>query len=242
MLKKVFVTSVLLILLTTGCQHEAEGLVSGDTVTIRPEGAYAIYSQKAPINAYKAGEVTGGTTVEILEMENDWVRVKNNNIEGWIPIWYFSDGDPTPVIDVDYNYSVFNRNSYGFLYPHGPETIQLQIGKLLKPVQEWGEWVKVSIITYESTAVEQAWIMKSYLSPVGVIEPVEGILEAGAEAYHVEEYFEEVYTMDPEKVVNDTGVLILDKRDEYLFVRGSGGLEYWVKSENVKFRAIAKPE
>lgn len=238
MIKKILALCILtavVLLVFSGCQEE-EMMQPGEERMVRPEGTYSLYWSPSPLNISPSlSEISGGTVVEIVEIEGRWIFVRKDDIEGWIPSWYISDKDSPLVRDLDHNYLTANRNSYGFLYPHGPKIIEISKGRLLEPVKEWGNWYKVSIITYDNTDVDSAWMTKTYLSPVEVIEPVEGILEAGSEIYYVEESFEEIYDIEPTKVVNELGVHIKEERDNYLHVRGMGDKSFWTEKDNIRF-------
>lgn len=228
------ILAALTLVVISGCQEE-EKMQPGAERMLRPEATYSLHGSPVPLKTSSSGELTGGTVVEIVEVENRWVLVSKNDIEGWIPNWYISDEDSLLVKDIDHDYLVANRNTYGFLYPHGPEVTEISKGKLLEPVKECGNWYEVSIITYEAGAVGSAWIIKTYLSPVEVIEPAEGILEAGSEVYYVEESFEEIYDTEPVEVINEIGVYIMEEEGDYLHVRGMGDKSFWTEKDNIRF-------
>lgn len=206
-----------------------------DPAKVRAGGTYFLYLAPQPETlSLPQAEVVGRSMVEVLEVQGEWVHVRQNDNEGWLPKWYLSADESIPVRDISQAYQVLNRDAAGLLYPEGPQVVELSKGRLLKPIKEWGDWYQVGILVYDIPAVQVAWLPKTFLSPIGEEEPCEGFLHKGTEVYEVED-FDKISTVAPQKITYDMVVYVVREKDGYINVSAAGGWSAWTQKENLKF-------
>ncbi|MHB0885509.1 MAG: SH3 domain-containing protein [Bacillota bacterium] len=158
---------------------------SGRTVRLRPGGPFGLYPAPDPatLKAAMPNQVSGGSAVRVLEERGNWVHVRQKKTEGWIPKWYVSAGDK-PVVEATANWLAVIDNTRGFLYPDGPQVVDLDRGRLVKTLWEWNEWLNVRIIAYDVPAVQSAWVHRELLTEPSQVEPTEGFLAKGTEVWY----------------------------------------------------------
>jgi len=204
--------------------------------TVRPDGEYFLYPEPDPIFlALPQPMVTGGSVVEVIEIQGEWVHLRFGENQGWLPRWYLEGAKEVPVRDKVLDYMVLKEKNQGYLYPKGPAIVELAKGKLLKPLKEWDDWYFVGIIVYDIPAVQCAWIPKEALLPIGEIEPIEGFLHKGAIIYGFDS-FEKNGPTNAEKLQYTMNVFVLKEKDGYIAVQSNGGWTAWTKKENLKFK------
>jgi hypothetical protein len=205
-----------------------------ETCTVRPAGEYFLYpGPDAVFLALPEEVVQGGSTVEVLETGGDWVHLRSGESDGWLPKWYLQGADEEPVRENVMDYLILKENMQGLLYPNGPGIVDLEKGKLLKPMKEWKDWYFTGIIVYDIPSVQYAWVPKDALLPIGEMEPSEGFLHEGTEIYETN-IFEA--SNPPEPIILDytMSVFVNDEKDGYIAVGGAGGWTAWTKKENLK--------
>ncbi len=103
-----------------------------------------------------------------------------------------------------------------------------------KTLQEWDGWAEIEIIAYGVPAVYTAWLPAGLLSETGVVEPIEGFLKKGSTIYEVSE-FDLLGSARAKQVDYDIAVFVIEKRERYIFISGSGGWNAWTRAENLTF-------
>jgi len=207
-----------------------------EEATVRPDGEYFLYPDPEPVFlALPQAMVTGGSVVEVLETQGEWVYLRSGENEGWLPGWYLEGENESPVREKVLDYMVLKEKSQGLLYPDGPPIVELAKGKLLKPLKEWDDWYFAGIIVYDIPAVQCAWVPKDALLPIGEIEPSEGFLHKGTVVYGFDS-FEKNGPVNPEKLQYTLTVFILKEKDGYIAVQTAGGWTAWTRKENLKFK------
>ena len=219
-----------------GDKAETQDDIPGyETRTVRPQGEYFLYpGPDAVFLALPDAVVQGGSAVEVLETEGDWVYLRSGDNDGWLPKWYLDGSDEKPVRDNVQDYLVLKENMQGLLYPDGPGIVDLEKGKLLKPLKEWNNWYFTGIIVYDIPSVQYAWVPKDALLPIGEAEPSEGFLHEGTEVYGYDS-FEAYGPVNPEKLDYTMRVFVRKEKEGYIAVGAAGGWTAWTKKENLKF-------
>ena len=160
--------------------------------------------------------------------------LRSGDNDGWLPKWYLDGSDEKPVRDNVQDYLVLKENMQGLLYPDGPGIVDLEKGKLLKPLKEWNNWYFTGIIVYDIPSVQYAWVPKDALLPIGEAEPSEGFLHEGTEVYGYDS-FEAYGPVNPEKLDYTMRVFVRKEKEGYIAVGAAGGWTAWTKKENLKF-------
>jgi hypothetical protein len=216
-------------------RREEETTWSSGPLKVRPGSKYALYPGPAPwFTMSHGGEIAGGTVVEVLEGVGVWARVKTGETEGWIPSWYLSDDTAKPVRTLSTGYKVLNQTADGRLYPGGPVIVELDKGRLLKPLKEWDDWIEIKLIAYDVPAVHTAWLPAGLLSEIGEAEAREGFLKRGTIFYDVSE-FEQISAAGAEQIAFDMPVVVMERREGFIFVSSVGGWNAWTREENLTF-------
>lgn len=215
--------------------NNAEAKDKSESLTVRPAGEYFLYPGPYPVLlALPQAVVTGGSIAEVIETKEEWVHLRSGENQGWLPKWYLDGSSDTPVRDKSQDYMVLKEKSQGLLYPNGPKTVELEKGKLLKPIKEWGDWYFVGIIVYDIPAIQCAWVPRDVLLPVGKMEAGEGFLHEGTKVYGYDS-FEKNGPVNPEKLQYTMTVFVLKEKEGYIAVQAAGGWTAWTKKENLKF-------
>ncbi len=219
---------------------------NGRTARLRPGGPFGLYPAPDPatVEVVMPSRVSGGSAVRVLEERGNWVRIRQNKTEGWIPKWYVL-ADDKPVVEATMNWLAVADNTQGFLYPDGPQVVDLDRGRLVKTLWEWNEWVNVRIIAYNVPAVQSAWVRRKLLTGSSQVEPTEGFLKKGTEVWYNQ-------FADPNNVmmiVQGPGgseltafpmaVRVIGHADEdqepIIRVSGAGGWSGWTLKKNLVF-------
>jgi len=239
-LKKVVIILVLVIFVAS-CGTDGERKAVPPTPlpkmeqTIRPAGEYFLYPGPEPIFlALPQAMVTGGSIVEVVETKGEWVNLQSGENQGWLPKWYLEGEKEEPVQDKVLDYLVLKEKRQGLLYPNGPEVVELDKGKLLKPLKEWQDWYFVGIIVYDIPAVQVAWVPKNALVPMGKIKAREGFLHKGTVVYGYDS-FEKDGPVNPAKLDYSMPVFVSKETNGYIAVNAAGGWSGWTKKDNLKF-------
>ncbi len=204
------------------------------SMTVRPAGEYFLYpGPDAVFLALPQAMVQGGSIVEVLETGGEWVHLRSGDYDGWLPKWYLKGADEEPVRENVMDYLILKEDMQGLLYPGGPGIVDLEKGKLLKPLKEWKDWYFAGIIVYDIPAVQCAWVPKDALLPIGEMEPREGFLHEGTEVYGYDS-FEANGPVNPEILPYTMSVFVRKEKDGYIAVDAAGGWTAWTKKENLK--------
>ncbi len=243
-LLRFLIISTLLIFLA-GCEGTQAGTHNNSYIkepsarpivaNLRPHGTYTLYKEPKPEGLYEPqSRVSSNIEVEVLKTDGEWALIKTAEIEGWLPMWYLQTKDATPVKEIDSDYMVLKQSATGYLYPGGPNIIELSKGKLLKPFKEWGEWVQVKIMVYDIPSVSDAWLYKKDLATVLEVQPTEGFIAKGCQIYEVLD-FKDIRQTKPSNCEFQMPVEILEKRNGYVHVSGSAGWSGWTEYRNLTF-------
>lgn len=180
-------------------------------------------------------EIDEGIKIYITEEKDEWIHVKFSGGEGWLPKWYILSDQSKQVKDIQSEEKVLNQDTSGSLYPNGPKIVDLEKGKLLTPIREWGGWHEVKIIVYDIPSVQLAWIPKNLLSSADETNPIEGYLAKGTEVYEIYE-FEKISPTNLKNIENEMVVFIISKRDNYVLVGANGGWTAWTEKDNLSYK------
>lgn len=200
-------------------------------------GRILVYNHASPEVLEPLGEIKNGAEVSIFGKENDFYYVRyaerDEVKEGYIPTWYLDD-NKAAVAECDYGYKVLKEKGMGLLYPGGPEIVNLEQGKLLKPFLESGDWVQVDIMVFDIPAVVNAWVKKDDLAAPSEMLPNEGFLPSDAELYFVDGY-KDIKASKPHKEAYSKGIFIIKRENGYAYVGAAGGWNAWVDQKWIKY-------
>ncbi|HEY3316179.1 MAG TPA: hypothetical protein VGL40_12990 [Bacillota bacterium] len=205
---------------------------SSKAATVRAGGADDLYLAPQPETLQDPpGQISGGSKVRVLATQGVWTMIQQGGLKGWIPTWYLSD-DPTPVKELQSEGLVLADEASIYLYPDGPAVGELPGGKVLKPFKEWNDWVQVRITVYSVPGVQTAWIMRKMLTTPNQVEPKEGYLYQGTEAFQGE--FDQITGTKPDVLTHPLPVWITEQKGGYLRVSAAGGWIAWVKKDSFR--------
>ena len=195
---------------------------------------YILYNEPSPEMLGDYGVVKASEGIEIIETTEQWVQIKQGNQTGWIPSWYISEAITEPVRDIKQKNSVLKYDTGGYLTPQGRLIIELEKGRLVKPIKEWQNWYQIRILVYDIPAVQVAWIEKDCLTNPETLFPKEGYLKKGTVVYEVSE-FEEIRKTASEATKYDMAVFYDREKNGYIQVCSNGGWSAWTKKEYLVF-------
>lgn len=214
-------------------QPQLESHVS--SMLLMPGTNYALNKDPQIYSEKSSQAISGGTEVSIIEHKKDWAMIEVNGQRGWIPKWYLIDENNKLCLkEVNSDYMVVRSNCQGLLYPGGPSLLELTKGSLVQPLLYWNEWSKVSIMQFSIPGVSEIWVKGKVLATVSEIEPKQGYLRPGSQAYNVLDY-DKISATQPEEITYPMPVSIEDKRGDFTCVSAPGGWYGWVKSKDISY-------
>lgn len=234
---------IFVIMLVMGCgvpgTNDKDVSDPGDILSVRGDAVYCLYSEPDPgFMGESSGYLQGGEQLKVINKEGNWVQVAKGETTGWIPSWYLKSGDKTIVKEIEPRYMVVKQDDNLYLYPDG-ETVTkyegyeqriLNKGRLVKLLQEYGDWCYVELFVFSLPDVHNAWVKADILTEPGEITPVEGFLEYGA-IILPEEEGHKAYVLDAPMKVFLTG----NEKTGLVKVGADGGWQGWTAKENIVF-------
>lgn len=185
---------------------------------LMPGANYILQKEPKIYSEISLQNIPGGTEVSIIELKNDWAMIALNGQKGWIPKWYLIEKNSNMYLKkISSDYMVIKINCQGLLYPNGPSLLELAQGNLVLPLLHWNEWTKVSIMQFSIPGISEIWVKEKVLATVSEIEPNQGYLRSGSQAYNVLDY-NEIFSVLPEEISYSMPVSIEDKHGYFTYV------------------------
>lgn len=132
---------------------------------------YDIYANNEPMfngGDYPEFSLKINDLVELVEIEGDFAKIKHQEKEGWIPVWYILE--ESAQIDESASYlRIIDKEASIYLLPieNSPsysDDYQLEKGKVIKIFATYGDWYCIDFIRYDNPEFDLTWIKKDYTS------------------------------------------------------------------------------
>lgn len=166
----------------------------------------------------------------VERMEENFVRINDENGSGWIPYWYF-------VVQADEiqtfkkNLRIVQEPAHVYLYPDAQtplydENDKLDKGKVLNVLAKFNQWYLVDYVHFDSPYYDPTWIEKKYTRNYSVEFVQEGRTKQGT-------YFRDKKGRELKENGTVTGVFKIEQELGSLYeVSGAGGQSGYIKKDD----------